>query len=143
MNGRGRRKTPVRASDHNVLAGTLQGHVRRCAAAWLLLARRMAASGERGAAAYARARTKGRAQVTYHTPALRVTIEVDGEAMVWDWPAGERKPKGPVALDDHTTFYFDLIAWSRRMKHGRWPGSPPMPLLSRDYADGEMLAAEE
>jgi hypothetical protein len=77
--------------------------------------------------------------VTYHTPHIRITVEVDGVPSVWEWTREALIPIGPANLPEHTTFYFDIVAYTRRMKHGRWAGGPPMPLQCKDYADGEYI----
>jgi hypothetical protein len=75
----------------------------------------------------------------YHTPHIRLIIEVDGVQSVWEWRRDALIPIGPQYMPDHTTFYFDIVAYTRRMKQGRWAGGVPMPLLCKDYADGEYI----
>jgi hypothetical protein len=77
----------------------------------------------------------------YHTPHIRLTIEVDGVASVWDWQPGAVVPLGPSPFDlpAHTAFHFDLISSTRRMTQTRWAGQVPFPLQCRDYADGEYI----
>jgi hypothetical protein len=77
----------------------------------------------------------------YHTPHIRLTIEIDGVASVWDWQRGALIPMGPRAaeLPAHTAFSFDILCATRRMTQTRWAGQPPFPLQCKDYADGEYI----
>jgi hypothetical protein len=75
----------------------------------------------------------------YHTPHIRLTIEVDGVASVWDWPADALIPMGPRFMPDHTAFEFTVVSHTRKIWQLRQAGQVPYPLMCRDYADGEYL----
>lgn len=75
----------------------------------------------------------------YHTPDVRLIIEVDGVQSVWEWRRGALKPVGPARLPEHTTFYFDIVSHTKRMWQGRWLNEVITPLYCKDYADGEYI----
>jgi hypothetical protein len=85
-------------------------------------------------------RVKERRELTqYHTPYIRVIIEIDGVPSVWDWPPDALIPLGPRLMPEHTAFHFDILAYTRRLQHSRLAASVPAPLGCKDYSDGEYI----
>lgn len=77
--------------------------------------------------------------VQYHTPHIRVTIEIDGVPSVWEWPVDALIPLGPRQLPAHTAFEFTLVSYTRKMHQIRQAGQPPFPLEGKDLADSEYI----